>query len=67
MFGSGGDGVAADDLAKADDGVGEVGFADVDVGPEGVGELLFADEVFGAADEAEERVECFGLEGNGSA
>jgi len=32
-----------------------------------VGELLFADEVFGAADEAEERVECFGLEGNGSA
>ena len=64
MLGRGGDGVAADDLAEADDGVGEVSFADVDVGPEGVGELLFADEMFGAADEAEERVEGFGLEGD---
>ncbi len=67
MFGGGGDGVAADDFAEADDGVGEVSFADVDIGPEGMGEFLFADEVFGAAHQAEESVEGFGLEGDGSA
>ena len=67
MFGSCGNGVAADDLAEADDGIGEIGLADVDVGPEGVNEFLLANEVFGAADEAKECVEGFGLEGDRSA
>ena len=39
----------------------------MDVGPESVRSFLLADEMFGAADEAEERVEGFGLEGDGSA
>ena len=67
VLGDGADGAAANDLSQGDDEVGEVGFAYVDRRPEGVDEFLFADEMLGAADEAEERVEGFGLEGEGSA
>ena len=64
MFGDCSDGVAANDLSEADDGVGEVCFADMNGGPERLDQLLFADEMFGFANEAEESVEGFGLERN---
>jgi len=67
VFRDGADCVAAYDLSQADDGVGEVGFADVDRWPEGLGQLLLADEVARPADEAEERVKGLGLEGDWSA
>jgi len=64
MFGDCPDGVAANGLSEADDGVGEVCLADVHGGPERLDQLLFGDEMFGFANEAEESVEGFGLEGN---
>jgi len=64
MFGDCPDSVAANDLSEADDGVGEVCFADVNRWPECLDQLLFGDEMFGFANETEESVEGFGLERN---
>ena len=54
----------ADNLAQADDGVGEIGIGDEGARPDGLHQLLFGDEASGARDEAEEGVEAAGREGN---
>lgn len=58
--------IAPDDLAQADNGVGQVGIGDEGGRPDGLHQLVFGDESPGARDQAEECVEGFWAEGNRS-